>query len=130
QQQYLQDVESFVMTQLKDMAETYATASPMIYSLLESAYLSLAAGYADEYASYIRNASIVYQAYQKDKDKDPEGRRALPTFVQMQANGLMAFVLNPQWPLAMRSGVWLRVPSADVKHPIYDLVLPELTQQC
>ena len=38
---------------------------------------------------------MVYEAYQKDKDKDPEGRRALPAFAQMQADALAIFVVDP-----------------------------------
>src|SRR5207244_3182065 len=83
-----------------------------------------ASGYADEYAAAIRNAGVIYQAYQKDKETDPEGRRALPAFTQMQANELADFVVDPNWPVSMRAAVWNRVTSPQVKQLIYEFVFP------
>ncbi len=130
QEYYLKDVESFVMSELKEMADTFQTANGMIYMLMQRGFMALASGYADEYAAAVRNASLIYETYQKDKEKDPEGRRALPEFAQLQADALADFVLNTAWPVAVRSGVWNRVPSPEVKRPIYDLVLPDLKRQC
>lgn len=130
QDQYLQDVETFVRSQLKELVDSYASANSLIYSFLDQAYTRLAAGDADEYSNILAQASYVYEVYQSDKRDDKEGRRSLPTFVQMRANALAGFVTDIEWPLSTRAATWLRVTSAEVKQPVYDEILPSLKAQC
>jgi hypothetical protein len=130
QEQYVQDLQTFVFGQIRGGADSYNTANAMIFSCLQRAYTFLAAGAADEYAGAVHSASVIYQKFQEDKEKEPQGRRALPSFVQMQADGLADFVLTSSWPLSIRSGVWSRITNPEIKQPIYDFVLPELAAQC
>ncbi len=129
QEQYLQSLDEFVRSQLSEMVDSYTEAAYLIYSLLNSGYIALAAGNADEFTASVRNAVLVYEMYQKDKIDDPQGRRQLPPFARMRADGLAGYVLNYEYPLIDRSLVWTR-EQLEIRQQCFDDVAGFLEQQC
>ncbi len=129
QEQYLQSVDVFVQSQLKEMAGSFNDASLLIYSLLTNGYLALSSGSADEFASAVQKAKLVYDFYQKDKVDDPQGRRAMPPFARVRANALADFLLTPDFPIPLRSMVW-RSEQPDIRQMAYDDVIGGLAEQC
>lgn len=124
---YLQGLQPFVYDQLPDMVESFQEVVYLLHSMLESAYMALAAGYSDEYTAAINNVALVYKKYQGDKLEDPEGRRALPPFVQVRADALSRFLLEGSHPVIYRVWAWQREQD-DVKRQCYDFVAPYLVK--
>ncbi|UCD29332.1 MAG: hypothetical protein JSV03_02295 [Planctomycetota bacterium] len=130
EKRYLLNLDEFVQnTQLKEMAGGIKDTIYLIYSTMESAYLALSRGVADEFDSSIRAAELFYKKYQKDHLDSREGRQTLPPFVQMRAWALYAFVTSNAYPLLDRSIVWDRELD-DVKKQCYDVVGPVVKAQC
>ncbi|NLX23205.1 MAG: hypothetical protein GXY55_16260 [Phycisphaerae bacterium] len=126
---YLQGLDDFVRGELKEMIGSYQEAVYAINSLLTSGYMSLASGWADEFAGAVQNASMLYREYQKEHRDDRQGRLTLPEFADLRAQTLRWFVLDPQYPLLYRSMVWNR-EQADILRRAYDFVAGPLAQQC
>lgn len=113
---------NFMQQQIKDMAGTQYEATMLINSLLADAYMELGSGRHGEYSNRVSQAHDLYESYQKDNATDPDGRRTLPPWEQMQADGLGAFVTSPELPLLLRFVVWDRTQSKgdEVKKRCYD----------
>jgi hypothetical protein len=129
QELYLQSVDQFVQRQLMDQVDNLQDAIYMIYSLLNSGYMSLGNGSADEFAASVRNAALVYERFQKDKLTDREARRTLPPFAQVRAGALAGFLQDYGTPVSFRAMVYNREQN-DVRLRCYDLVIDALTAQC
>ncbi len=126
---YLKGIEDFARGELKEMIGSYQEAIYAISSLLTSGYMSLASGWADEFAGAVQNATLLYRDYQKEHRDDRQGRLTLPEFADLRAETLRWFVLDPQYPLLYRSLVWNR-EQADIRQRAYDSVAGPLAQQC
>jgi hypothetical protein len=129
QEQYLQSLDDFVRSQLKDMSESYNDAIMLIYSLLTDGYMSLAAGYGEEFAAALNNAQYVYNVYQREAGDDIQGRRTLPPFSRMRADALGYFVSQQEFPLPLRSIAW-NLEADQIKRQCYDDVIGDLAVQC
>jgi hypothetical protein len=77
QEEYLQDLDSFVWSQFADMADRFGTVRSVIHEVLSRGYVLLASGYVERYAESVNLASQVYQRYQKERMGEAQGRQAL-----------------------------------------------------
>lgn len=117
EERYMQGLDLFVRSQLSDLASR-ETALPLIQSMLANAYLNLSAGLTEQYRQGVIQAGEVYRAYQKEHADTPEGRMALTSFSQLQAEGLGFFLTNPQMPIVHHARVWAETPD-DIKRITY-----------
>jgi len=125
---YLGTFHDFMQQQIKEMAGSQQETLMLIYSNFERAYLALGNGQHDEYAAKARYAFDLYRSYQKDKADDPQGRRTLPPFAQLQADALYRYVTQHDIPLLMRFAVWDRETKTEVKYRCYDFVRQKLEE--
>lgn len=119
QKEYVHGMESFVLGQLKDKVDTYNGCLTTVYAMLAASYNALVAGWPDEYATQVANALKVYNLYQGDKTEDPQGRRTLPAFVQIRAQALADYVMDPTHPVIFSVWAWQR-EQTEVKRECYD----------
>jgi len=129
QTQYLQDLDSFFQSQVRDMADRFDQSRALIYQMLANAYISLGSGDSSEFSGGVSNAALVYRLYQKKRLGETKGRQSLPPFTQMRAVALTNFVTNPGVPILLRSLAWQRELN-EVKRRCYDLVADDLTETC
>lgn len=110
----------FIQQQIKDMADSYHEVNMLIHSLLQTAYMELVNGRHHEYTARGTEAFTLYQTYQRDRADDPEGRRTLPPWEQMQADALAGFILDPSQPIELGFVAWNRETNDRVKRRCYD----------
>jgi len=125
---YLQGLDDFVQSELKESVTSYPDAVYTITSLLTSGYVSLASGWTNAYTTAVEGAALLYKSYQKEHQDDVQGRLTLPEFADMRALALKSFALGP-YPLVYRSMAWAR-EQPEVQRRCYDFVAPALAQHC
>lgn len=124
---YLGSFQSFLQLQIKEMFGSQHEAILLIHSLMESAFMNLANGQMAPALAGLKHAKTLFDSYQENRVDDPEGRRTMPPWPQMVADGLGRFIVNPETPLALRFLVWERFDAigdnaAEVKRRCYDEV--------
>lgn len=125
---YLGTFRDFIQAQLKEMAGSQQEAVLVINALLDSAYMALANGQRDEYAANVSKALEVYKSYQRDRSDDREGRRTLPPFEQMRADGLERFITDPTMDILIKYVVWDRENNTPIKQRCYDSIIQALQE--
>jgi hypothetical protein len=128
-ERYLQGLDQFVFRELGELIDSSNEVSAILNSLFNSAHIALASGWNNQFNSAMELAAKIHRKYQADKKDDRQGRRALPTFVQMRADALQNYVLYGDHPVEYRSMVWQR-EADEVKRYAYDNVAPHVAAMC
>lgn len=128
EERYLEGIDAFVRSELKETFDSFDQTTAAIEGLLESGYLDLATGWADKYTASVQNASMLFDAYQKDHADERQGRLTFQPFADLRANALGRFAINPAYPILYRSIAWNR-EQAEIKQRCYDIILPALRMQ-
>ena len=125
-EEYLQSLEDFVMSAIKDQLITFKKSNATVIQLLTRSLRELSLGREDISKGFIERAAIVWRSYTAD---NIGFKNQLPPLNILRRDAIIVFMQSPVVPTAYKARLWARLDE-QARRMTYDALLPYITQLC
>lgn len=130
--EFSKSLRDFVMDAFQENVDTYREANSAINALLDAAFDQLTQGSLPRYTNLVNIALDIHTNYMKEKADERSDRLRLPPFVEMQADRLREFMVEPalsDTQMVRKARLWAVTP-INLKQRVYDDLQAPLKYYC